>query len=177
MAMPLTMLACGAVGVACAGYVVCSLVANRRKANRPSRGARQVTTVPFPSDEFIAVARGFHGLYERLYRSVTDGGDHVRVVGDWSERVRRLEGAHRLKAYFESAADPAFAERLLENLGSAGIWRDERKSVRLEETPPLGYFIENEERFDPGREAEVRCPAWFCGKTVVETGLLSIARH
>ncbi len=136
-----------------------------------------MTTVPFPSEEFVAVAGGFYGLYEKLHRSVADGGDCARVIGDWSERVRRLEGAHRLKAYFESAADPAFAGRLLEDLGLAGIRRDGRTSILLEETPPPGYFIENEERFDPGTEAEVRRPAWFCGKTVVETGLLSIGKH
>jgi hypothetical protein len=189
----------GAVIVTAVNYKkIKQKISSGKKGNKPEKGAEGIkpeinySTVPeleISTDEEKAAKElnaeldSFTGLYESLHVVVNGSSDKLfEVVKEWDTRVRFMKNRPFLNKKWDSLfegfseMEPAEvkekARLFLYFVFAAGIKRDGRHSITVNNETRFRYYTLNGEEFINGKNAEVAIPCWHFNNKVIEKGII-----
>lgn len=135
-----------------------------------------------PLSGFPGQAKAFSGLYEALYLAQNHSQEaRCRdVLQEWRIRLVQMNGTpfaenilHKISKAEQDEHFVDCAAWLLKQLFHAGIVRDNRKIVSVEELDILRYGSLDGRTLQCGESVSVLLPCWYCGDLLLERGMVS----
>ena len=164
-----------------------------KKSNIDNQDNSTLTETPAPNirqydnsakEELIKKCESFADIYEALYEvSIGASLKPNEVISDWNTRISYLDSCPNIQKFwyllfadFEKQSpeqQKKSAHSFLVFIFSAGIKRDNRVQLIVDETTRNKYYTLKGDDFVNGMEMKIMLPCWHIGNKILVKGIIT----